>query len=149
MVNIIKGDLFETDAKVICHQVNCQGVMGSGVALTVKKKYPKVFEEYKKFCDESPCVPLGSVLFVKIASSDLVIANLFAQDTYGYDGKCYTVYNALRTCLEQVAKNTSIKYTIAMPYLMGCCRGGGDWSYVLPMIEEIFVNHSVILYKKD
>lgn len=48
MIKIIDGDLFETDAKFIVHQVNCMGRMGSGVALQVKEKYPHVYEEYKK-----------------------------------------------------------------------------------------------------
>ena len=37
MIKIINGDLFDTDANIICHQVNCKGKMGSGVALQVKK----------------------------------------------------------------------------------------------------------------
>ena len=49
MIKIIDGDLFETDAKFIVHQVNCMGRMGSGVALQVKEKYPHVYEEYAKF----------------------------------------------------------------------------------------------------
>ena len=31
-VRVIDGDLFNTKAKYICHQVNCKGKMGSGVA---------------------------------------------------------------------------------------------------------------------
>ena len=31
-VVIKEGNVFDSDAKIICHQVNCQGVMGSGVA---------------------------------------------------------------------------------------------------------------------
>ena len=44
MIKIIDGDLFDTDAKFICHQVNCMGKMGSGVALQVRKKFPHVYE---------------------------------------------------------------------------------------------------------
>ncbi len=45
---IIEGNLFDTDAKFICHQVNCMGKMGSGVALQVRQRFPHVYEEYKR-----------------------------------------------------------------------------------------------------
>ena len=48
MIEIIEGNLFDTDAKFICHQVNCMGKMGSGVALQVRQRFPHVYEEYKK-----------------------------------------------------------------------------------------------------
>lgn len=48
MIEIIEGNLFDTDAKFICHQVNCMGKMGSGVALQVRQRFPHVYEEYKR-----------------------------------------------------------------------------------------------------
>ena len=44
--NIIDGNLLDSDATVICHQVNCQGKMNSGVAKAIRNKYPRVYEEY-------------------------------------------------------------------------------------------------------
>ena len=52
MIKVIDGDLFTTDARIIAHSVNCRGVMGSGVALQVHQKFPHVFFQYKRFCDE-------------------------------------------------------------------------------------------------
>ena len=51
-VQIIDGDLFQTHAKYICHQVNCQARMGSGVAKQVRAKYPEVYNAYVGFCNE-------------------------------------------------------------------------------------------------
>ena len=45
-VQIIDGDLFQTHAKYICHQVNCQARMGSGVAKQVRAKYPEVYNAW-------------------------------------------------------------------------------------------------------
>ena len=39
MIKVINGDLFNSTARFIVHQVNCQGKMGSGVALQVKQKF--------------------------------------------------------------------------------------------------------------
>lgn len=43
MLKHIKGDIFKSNADAILHQVNCQGVMNSGVAKQVREKYPIVF----------------------------------------------------------------------------------------------------------
>ena len=48
MIKHIKRDIFKSGADLICHQVNCQGVMGSGIAKQVREKYPKVYKEYKR-----------------------------------------------------------------------------------------------------
>ena len=42
MLQIIKGDLLEADVFAICHQVNCQNVMGAGLAKAIATKWPKV-----------------------------------------------------------------------------------------------------------
>ena len=145
MIKHIKCDIFESGAHVICHQVNCQGVMGSGIAKQVRTKYPNVYTEYKKWCDiSSPKALLGKSQFVetveKYDTSFLGIFNLFGQEKFGYDGKCYTDYNALYKCFTKVKEclPTDRKYTVAIPYLMGCHRGGGDWNIVYKMIEEVF-----------
>lgn len=45
-VVIKEGNVFDSDADIICHQVNCQGVMGSGVAKEVRERYPEVYYAY-------------------------------------------------------------------------------------------------------
>ena len=147
MIKHIKCDIFESGADVILHQVNCQGVMGSGIAKQVREKYPLCFASYKKICDgfSDKKKMLGMVQCIR-ADDGKFICNMFAQETFGYDGKCYTDYNALKECLEQV-RDYSIfdNQIIAIPYLMGCHRGGGDWNVVYKMIEEIFQDHNVLI----
>lgn len=143
MVIQIERDLFESGADIILHQVNCMGVMGSGVAKQVRERYPWVFAEYRDmYYRNRSCVSalLGRTQYVYI-DEDHMIGNLFAQCLYGYDGKRYTDYNALKSCLIRVEKEFSGK-VIAVPYLMGCHRGGGDWSVVEKMIHEIFDSSS-------
>src|SRR5436190_17747676 len=45
-----KGDIFESNAQVIVNTVNCQGVMGKGLALAFKQKYPVMFNVYQQEC---------------------------------------------------------------------------------------------------
>lgn len=141
MIRHIKCNIFESGADIICHQVNCQGIMGSGVAKQVREKYPEVFQKYKASCQlakDNPSGLLGGTQW--IVTSDGIIVNLFAQENFGYDGKCYTDYKALKRCLKTVhlLMEEEKQKTIAFPYLMGCHRGGGSWDVVYKIIEEVF-----------
>ena len=147
MIKHIKCDIFESGADIICHQVNCQGVMGSGVAKTVRERYPEVYNKYLDFCKHADGMPkrlLGMVQPCSISKNNNefypIITNLFAQENFGYNGKCYTDYGALRKCLEAVEEASDKNTIVAFPYLMGCHRGGGDWNIVYKMIEEVFAD---------
>ena len=48
---IIKiGNIFESKAQTIVNTVNCVGVMGKGIALEFKKRFPDMFDEYVAMC---------------------------------------------------------------------------------------------------
>lgn len=169
MIRVIDGDLFTTNARFIVHQVNCKGVMGSGVAKQVRNKYPHVFVEYKKVCSEDmlgkiqvvPCNPKilhlckdNHCVSISIPYPQQFIINVFAQGSYGYDGKQYTDLDALEKCFKSIRtltheRNNNNGATIAMPWKIGCCRGGADWDTVYTMIDEIFSNNQVELWRLD
>ena len=146
-IPIINGDIFDSGADIIVHQVNCQGVMGSGVAKQVRERFPRVYNKYVNVCRESN--PLGDILLVcadETDNSKPIIANLFAQYKYGYDGGCYTDYNALQKCLDKL--NICAKgMTVAIPYMMSCYRGGGDWEIVSTMIFNALKDCDVTFYR--
>lgn len=159
----IKGDIFDSNADAILHQVNCQGVMGAGLAKQVREKYPVIYHWYKALCDEdkkmraqtgqSKSNLLGRIqvcykenYLVGHIEDSQVIVNLFAQDRYGRDGRCYTDYEALEKCLKQVNKCFSGK-TVAIPCLMGCGLAGGDWAVVSDMISKTLTDCDVIFYE--
>lgn len=137
--------------------------MGSGVALQVKQRFPHVYDEYLKVCSsnmlgnvqEVPCNPKylgvesGSLL---VPQGEQYICNLFAQDNYGYGGKQYTSLEALAECFKKVygktcERNGNNAAVVAMPYMIGCCRGGADWDTVYKMIDEQFKYRTVELWK--
>ena len=162
MAVIVNGDLLKAQEKLICHQVNCQSVMGSGVALQIKRKYPHIFDkyvEYIKACKEQNQSPLGTVLYAPIDISDgwdgQIICNMFAQDRYGNDGKRHTSYEALKSCLDGISKmaygieQESGTCDIALPFMVGCGLGGGDWNVVYKLIDQMLKGFDVTLYKRD
>ena len=48
------GDIFDTSCKTIVNTVNCEGVMGKGLALECKKHYPFMFKVYQYACAYGP-----------------------------------------------------------------------------------------------
>ena len=139
MIKHIKCDIFESGADVILHQVNCQGAMNSGVAKQVREKYPIVFQAYKALCSTktNSTELLGTAQVCRIGA-DKYVVNLFAQNRFGDDGKCFSNFEAVEKCLQTVRSKYDNNNVIAIPYLMACHRGGGDWNVVYKMIEDVF-----------
>ena len=51
-ITFIKGNIFNTKAQTVVNTVNCVGVMGKGIALVYKLRYPKMFDIYKDYCHQ-------------------------------------------------------------------------------------------------
>lgn len=149
MIKIFEGNLLESGANIICHQVNCQRAMNSGVAKQIRNKFPNVYEEYMKIASTEM---LGRIQIINVGDNQFV-CNMFAQDQYGYDGKQYTDIEALRKCfvaLKILLDSSDARDTIiAMPYKIGCVRGGADWNIVYEMVDEVFEEYRVELWRLD
>ena len=136
---IIKGDLLETNADVICHQVNLQGVMGGGLALSIAKKYPNVNKIYEDYEPKK----LGEVCMVY--TDDFIVANCFSQrEDFNTD------YKALRECLSKVRKYMmDCGYrTVAIPYKYGCGIANGDWETVFNIFKDVFLGYELLVCQK-
>ena len=155
-INIVNGNIFDTHCNIICHQVNCQGVMGHGIAKQVKEKYKGVFNEYKRYCDahaDNREAMLGEALIVDVDYGAAVldwlvnkerkyIANIFGQLTYGTGLR--TNYKALVLGLEVVANFAKEhNLSVAVPYKIGCGLAGGDWNKVNILIEGVFAGTGI------
>ena len=152
MIHYVKGNLLDSNCDYICHQVNCQGVMGSGIARQIRERWPEVYEGYKRFCeyyntrDESL---LGKVMITN-RGCPMRIANLFSQDTYGYDGMRYTSYDAFAHCLITLKEHVPDDCTIGFPKNIGCGLGGGNWKVISALIEEILgEDYEVYIYEYE
>lgn len=149
MVKIIDGNLLEADVDIICHQVNCQGVMGVGLAKQIRDKYPEVYAEYKQKCfKHKPEELLETTQFIECHDGKIV-ANLFGQLNYGR-GKQYTDYYALSRSLKILVDKAKDEYkSIGIPYKLGCGLAGGDWRTVYQIIDRVigFYDRDVYIYK--
>src|SRR5713226_7136749 len=50
MVKVQIGDMFESKAQTLVNTVNCVGVMGKGIALEFKKRFPEMYQDYAQRC---------------------------------------------------------------------------------------------------
>ena len=165
MINFRNGNLLDADVEYICHQVNCQGRMGSGIAKSIRERWPVVYDEYRAKFDEMEeklievCgswesqvdvsdVLLGDVQLVRVGDNKTVV-NLFAQQYYGYDGKRYTSYDAFWTCLGKMRETVPVGAKIGFPDHIGCGLGGANWEVILTMIEEALNGYDVYIYKLE
>lgn len=159
MIRHLNQDVTTARQQIIVHQVNCKGRMGSGVAKAIKEKFPNVYTEYQHHCSRygRPSVLNGLLGHCQIVEIDepnrnrpgkQYVANLFAQNDYGYNGQMYTSYDAFLSGLRQL-KEFCIAHdikSIAFPEKIGCGRGGADWQIISRMIETTFED---LLFRKD
>lgn len=151
-MKFINGDITGIKFGFICHQVNCQGKMGAGVALAIRRKWPIAYNEYMAAHDKKE-LQLGNVIFATV-SPDLYVVHLCGQNRYGYKG-VFTNYDALHkaVCHVSEVRNEAIErihvpIPIYFPNKMGSGFGGGDWKIVSNIIstyieDAIIVNYSL------
>lgn len=152
MVKYIKGNLLDSDCDYICHQVNCQGVMGSGIAKQIRERWPEVYERYRECYEQSnnPYYQLGSVDVVKLNNDIRSVINIYSQSDYGYDGGRYTSYDAFSDALYFIKLKVHENNTIGFPKNIGCGLGGGNWKVISALIEEILgEDFDVYIYEYD
>ncbi|MMZ42125.1 Macro domain protein [compost metagenome] len=143
-LRVVEMDILKATENIIVHQVNCRGVMGSGLAKQIRAEWPHVYTLYKeRVSDNNPESLLGQMQIIDISNDGTqFVANLFGQLDYGRDNIRYTVYSALRTSLMLLkAYAVAHGYTVAIPYQLGCGRGGGKWDDVQFMIRDVFTDH--------
>lgn len=122
--------------------------MGSGIAKTIKDAYPHTYLIYQLMCHDYGDKLLGKCWTIK-ANENKVIANLFGQTGYGRNKNVvYTNYPSLESALFSLkTRAKKFNYSVALPYGIGCGLANGDWNIVYKIIDEVFVDHEVTLYK--
>lgn len=128
----VKGDLVKSagDYDVILHGCNNFCTMGAGVALYIKRKYPKAYEVDKKtkYGDMSK---LGTISVAEC--DDVTVVNAYIQ--HHFKGADVLVeYYALRECMKRVKEQFSGK-KIGLP-MIGSGLAGGDWQVIENIIKD-------------
>ncbi len=144
----VAGDLFanEHQARALAHGCNCQGVMGAGIALGFRERYPAMFAEYHRRCKTSPRqFNPGDVFLWKDAGLPWVF-NLATQEDYGR-AHAHATYDAIERALSvmrALADAEKIE-SIALPRI-GAGLGGLAWPNIRAIIERVFADWAGTLY---
>lgn len=124
------GNMFESNCSTIVNTVNCVGVMGKGIALEFKKKYPEMFAEYVLKCDRGEIKPGIPYVY---QNDDVSILNFPTKDHWRSPSRLSYVIDGLNWFVENY-KAYGID-SIAFPPL-GCGNGGLTWSVVGPVMYQ-------------
>jgi O-acetyl-ADP-ribose deacetylase (regulator of RNase III) len=132
-----RGSIFESEAQFLVNTVNCEGVMGKGIALGFKQRYPDMFREYKKWCRLGH-VKIGGVTEYRIPGGNRSILNFPTKDRWRLPSRYEYVSCGLDYLGEYILSHSQFtpgETRVALPAI-GCGNGGLNWKVVSPMIVD-------------
>lgn len=133
MIEYVSGDFFEYDADIRINTVNCVGVMGAGVALEFKNRYPEMFKAYVKVCKENRIEPGRPYVWEEIdLFSRCTIINLPTKIHWKNPSEYEYIEKDL-LWLKDYLMAKSEDCVVTLPAL-GCGHGGLDWGIVKKQI---------------
>jgi O-acetyl-ADP-ribose deacetylase (regulator of RNase III)/uncharacterized protein YwgA len=132
MVKVIIGDLFASDAQTLVNTVNCVGVMGKGVALGFKKRFPEMYRDYVARCERHE-VRLGRPYLFRHLTPPWVL-NFPTKDHWRSVTKLEDIIEGLRYLKEHYQKWGIT--SMAVPPL-GCGNGQLEWRIVGPTLYRL------------
>jgi O-acetyl-ADP-ribose deacetylase (regulator of RNase III) len=138
-VQIKSGDLLKEKSDAIVNTVNCVGVMGKGIALQFKQRWPRNFKEYEAASKRKEIKP-GKMFIYDLGEWEKprYIINFPTKEHWRGDSKLEYIEQGLRDLVKQ-AKRLRIE-SISLPPL-GCGNGGLEWDDVKKLIVAAFKNH--------
>ena len=140
MIRYLDGDIFTSPAQTIVNTVNTVGVMGKGIALEFKKRYPAMFESYKSACEKNKLKIGRLMLFYE---ADHWILNFPTKEHWRSPSRLEYIEQGL-------IKFTNIYVehgitSIAFPKL-GCGNGELNWNDVKPLMEKYLKDLPLDIY---
>lgn len=127
-----KSDYWDTPADIRVNTVNCVGVMGKGIALEFKNRYPQMFEHYRKACAKQYITP--GQLWAFDGYEALEIWNVATKDHWRNPSKFEWVESAIIEMKQRLLLLDGA-YHITVPAL-GCGNGGLNWLEVAERIVQ-------------
>ena len=134
MIIFQRGDIFLDDAQALVNPVNCVGVMGKGLALQFKKRFPENFDRYARACRLGQVEP-GSMMIHEEAegSSPRYLVNFPTKRHWRDESRLEDIENGIRALAREIQER-GIR-SVAVPAL-GSGLGGLDWRDVRREIQR-------------
>lgn len=131
-LKFIKGNIFNSKAQSIVNTVNCVGVMGKGIALVFKLRYPKMFDLYSEYC-KNKLIGIGKLWLYKEEENAPWVLNFPTKFHWKYPSKMEYIEKGLSKFVETY-KDKGIA-SVAFP-LLGTHNGGLDKQEVLSVMNQ-------------
>lgn len=147
MYQEIFGDLIKqhNEFDVILHGCNCKNTMGSGIARSLRDRWPGVYDA-DTAASASSTNNLGNVSTYKTPGG-VIVVNCYTQ--FDFTGRRYgkmdADYDAIRSCMKKI-KIMFPNSKIGLP-LIGCGLAGGDWNVVSKIVQEELSDMDVTVVK--
>ncbi len=147
MLTVRHGNIFcQPGSRMIAHGCNAKGVMGSGIAVEIKKRFPVAHMNYLDVWKKRK-LKLGEVIYAQHAS--IYIANCITQLDFGRDSSViYVSYGAVKGCMDQVALDVGTIFPdmpIHIPFIGGGLANG-DRGKLLDIFAESFKETNATLW---
>lgn len=138
MIEYQTGDILEADAQALVNSVNCMGVMGKGIALQFKQKFPQNFRRYEKVCKNDALQP-GRVfvhdrgaLFTSDQAQRYII-NVPTKTHWRRPSEIEYIEGGIEALVDEIQQRGIV--SVAIPPL-GCGNGGLEWARVEAIIQH-------------
>ena len=132
----INGNIFNSKCQTIVNTVNCVGVMGKGIALVYKLRYPNMFKEYKEHCKNKLIKPSTLWLYTKQENAPWIL-NFPTKFHWKYPSKIEWIEQGLQKFVSTYRQKGIT--SVAFP-LLGTHNGGLDLEEVKTLMVKYLEN---------
>jgi O-acetyl-ADP-ribose deacetylase (regulator of RNase III) len=141
MIKYFKGTVFNVKTHALVNAVNCVGVMGAGIALEFKLRYPEMFKDYSKKCHDKKIIT-GQVDYY-INNDGRIIVNFPTKSHFKYPSKLIWIEQGLQDFVDTYKKFGIT--SVAFPKL-GINNGGLNWDNVKLIMEKYLSRLDIDVY---
>ena len=143
MLTYVRTSIFESPAQTLVNTVNLVGVMGKGIALEFKGRYPAMFKAYKNLCDSHE-FEIGKLHLWR--SDSHWVLNFPTKTTWKKPSQIAYIEAGLKVFVASY-REMGIS-SISFPPL-GCGNGNLDWAEVRPIMELYLSKLEIPVYVHD
>ena len=130
-MKILVGDILESQVQTLVNTVNCVGVMGKGIALEFKKRFPDMYSDYLQKCERKTVHPGIPYIYERLIDPQIV--NFPTKGHWKSVSKLADIERGMKRLVGHY-KAWGIT-SIAIPPL-GCGNGQLEWGAVGPIIYK-------------
>ena len=129
-LKVIHGNIFTSQCQTIVNTVNCVGVMGAGIALECRLRFPSMYQQYLGLCKDGR-IDIGVLWLCK--STTPWVLNFPTKKHWKYPTKEQYLHAGLQKFMAEYM--TRGIETIAFP-LLGAQHGGLDPARSLDLMQS-------------